>query len=93
MPLLLKLDEIERALQRAEASSDPDLVFLTLFHLFKNPANIQDAVKALRGRPAVQRLFLNYCATAVSLATTFYAMAQQALPYMCGVSLPKQEGF
>ena len=66
VPLLLKLDETEPALQRAEASGDPDLVYLTLFHLFKDPQTVQEAVKALRSRPAVQKLFLAYCASAVS---------------------------
>eukprot|EP00210_Caulerpa_lentillifera_P001840 g1769.t1 len=64
VPLLLKLAEDERALQSAIESGDTDLVYYTMFSLYKKLA-LADAVpqfysKILTHKQAVQ-LFLKYC--------------------------------
>ncbi len=64
VPLLLKLGEDERALQRAVESGDTDLVYLVLFSMHRS-LPMADFVKAISARPRVRQLFLAYCAQVV----------------------------
>lgn len=66
VPLLLRLGEDMRALQRASESGDTDLVYLVLFRMYRS-LPLQDFVSAIASRPAIARLFLAYCARTVSL--------------------------
>ncbi len=60
VPLLLRLGEDSRALQRAMDSGDTDLVYLVLFSLYRRLA-LKDFVTAISSRPKVLNLFLAYC--------------------------------
>ena len=66
VPLLLRLGEDGRALQRAVDSGNTDLVYLVLFSLYRRLA-LKDFVAAISSRPKVVNLFLAYCAQVVSI--------------------------
>lgn len=69
VPLLLRLGEDSRALQRSMESGQTDLVYLVLFSLYRKLA-LQDFVKAISIQPKVQKLFLSYCSQVVRLQST-----------------------
>ena len=65
VPLLLRLNEDGRAMQRAVDSGDTDLVYLVLFSLFRR-LPLKDFITAISSRPKVLHLFLSYCTQVVS---------------------------
>ena len=65
VPLLLRLGEDERALQKATESGDTDLVYLVLFSMYRT-LPLQAFIAAINTRSATRSLFLAYCARTVS---------------------------
>lgn len=64
MPLLLHLGEDQRALDRAVESGDTDLVYLTIFHMYKRmvgSGRFPEFMASLQSKPQAQNLFLKYC--------------------------------
>lgn len=81
VPLLLRLGEDGRALQRAVDSGDTDLVYLVLFNLYRRLA-LKDFVTAISGRPKVLHLFLAYCAQVVSLNPSHFSISDSKKPVL-----------
>ena len=69
VPLLLRLGEDERALQKATESGDTDLVYLVLFSMYRT-LPLQAFIAAINARSATRSLFLAYCARTVSPSNT-----------------------
>lgn len=71
VPLLLRLGEDDRALDRAVESGDTDLVYLTLFHMYKRSMNTgmfgNDFIESLRNNKRAFDLFVKYCKSQVSV--------------------------
>ena len=87
VPLLLRLGEDSRALQRAVDSGDTDLVYLVLFSLYRRLA-LKDFIAAISSRPKVQKLFLEYCTHVVrplclfKLGDAADLLMRQNLPFL-----------
>lgn len=74
VPLLLHLGEDERALDRAVESGDTDLVYLTLFHMYKKmvgSGRFFDFISSLKSKPEAQNLFMKYCKAQVRTISFF----------------------
>lgn len=62
VPLLLSLREEGQALDKAIASGDADMVYVVLFHMYRQPGRqLQDFLAAIRSRPVAMALFTTYC--------------------------------
>lgn len=64
VPLLLHLGEDMRALDRAVESGDTDLVYLTIFHMYKKMVGsdkFDEFLGAINAKPQARSLFLKYC--------------------------------
>ncbi|GMH32446.1 hypothetical protein BSKO_00280 [Bryopsis sp. KO-2023] len=64
VPLLVDLGEDQRALDRAVESGDTDLVYLTIFHMYKKMVGSDrfgDFMGAIHAKPLAHSLFLKYC--------------------------------
>lgn len=71
VPLLTQMGEQERALDKAIESGDTDLVYLVLFHVWRQ-GDFKELVRVVAGRPLASELFVAYCrATDPELLKTF----------------------
>lgn len=62
MPLLLSLGEEGEALDKAVSSGDTDMVYLVLFHMYRQPGRqLPDFLAIIRSRPVALALFTAYC--------------------------------
>ena len=69
VPLLLKLGDERRALRCAVDSGDTDLVYFTIFHLYRRLAlvdNLDDFYFILLSERQATDLFIKYCKAKVS---------------------------
>ena len=60
VPLLMSMEEDQRALDKALLSQDPDLVFLALLHLLKKRGP-QEVLKAVMRDETARGLMVTYC--------------------------------
>eukprot|EP00873_Tetraselmis_striata_P045222 jgi/Tetstr1/465486/TSEL_010170.t1 len=62
VPLLLSLGEEGEALDKAVSSGDTDMVYLVLFHMYRQPGRqLPDFLAIIRSRPVALALFTAYC--------------------------------
>lgn len=59
IPLLLRIGEVDVALEKAEAASDPDLIFQVMFHVWdrEGPSTL---LRLIQHRPYFKSLFFSY---------------------------------
>ena len=66
VPLLLALNEGEKAIDAALAAGDPDLLHVALFAAFR-ARPLGEFLTLLQGRPAARVAFEKYCAEQVGV--------------------------
>ncbi len=77
VPLLISMKQDERALVKAIASGDTDLVYFVLLHLKKNLATTQ-FFELVHDKPVARDLLIQYCrAVDLPMLTTFYYHCDQ----------------
>ncbi|CAD7696035.1 unnamed protein product [Ostreobium quekettii] len=77
VPLLLELEEEQRALEKAVESGDTHLVYLALFRIYHRTVaaakGMPEFIKAISSKPAAYALFMKYCkAQSPNLAEQIY---------------------
>lgn len=85
VPLLLKLGDEPRALRCAIESGDTDLVYYTIFHLYRKMAlsdNLENFYDVVFTEKEATDLFLKYCKAKVTNEVSF-----QRLDFRCRIRI------